>query len=116
MLVHVEMTGKGGIVRTHRQYLDNQLRDREFAKGFHREKQRLRIAFDIHTARQAQGLSQKALAQKAGVTQQMVSRVERASVANMAQSTISKIANALGKDVGLVARAPDLSRKGDNLV
>lgn len=91
-------------MRTHRDYLEKQLRDEEFAKGFRCEKQKLRIAYDIHSARIELGMSQKALARKAGVTQQMVSRVENASEANMTQSTVCKIAEALGKDVGLVPR------------
>ena len=91
-------------MRTHREYLEKQLRDDEFAKDFGCEKQKLRIAYDIHSARIEQGLSQKDLARKAGVTQQMVSRIENAANANMTQSTVSKIAGALGKDVGLVSR------------
>jgi len=91
-------------MRTHREYLEKQLRDDDFAKDFSCEKQKLRIAYDIHSARIEQGLSQKDLARKAGVTQQMVSRIETAAHANMSQSTICKIAGALGKDVGLVSR------------
>ena len=91
-------------MRTHREYLGKQLRDDKFAKDFGCEKQKLRIAYDIHSARVEQGLSQKALASKAGVTQQMVSKVENASEANMSQSTICRIAGALGKDIGLVSR------------
>jgi len=90
-------------MRTHREYLEKQLRDDQFAKDFGCEKQKLRIAYDIHSARIEQGLSQKDLARKAGVTQQMVSRIENAANANMSQSTICKIAGALGKDVGLVS-------------
>jgi len=91
-------------MRTHREYLEKQLRDDKFAKDFNSEKQKLRIAYDIHSARIEQGLSQKDLACKAGVTQQMVSRIENAANANMTQSTVCKIAGALGKDVGLVSR------------
>ena len=91
-------------MRTHREYLEKQLRDDKFAKDFDCEKQKLRIAYDIHSARIEQGLSQKDLALKAGVTQQMVPRIENAANANMTQSTVCKIAGALGKDVGLVAR------------
>lgn len=91
-------------MRTHKDYLNEQLRDDRFAKDFRREKRKLRIAYDIHSARVDLGLSQKSLAEKAGVTQQMVSRVENASKANMAQGTISRIAEALGMDVGLVPK------------
>lgn len=91
-------------MKTHRQYLDEQLSDRAFAEGFRREKGKLRIAYDIHSARIQQGMSQKALARKAGVTQQMVSRVENAAEANMNQNTVCRIAGALGMDVGLVTK------------
>ena len=89
-------------MKTHREYLKRQLRDEGFEKEFRREKRKLRVAYDIHSARLKQGLTQKALADMAGVTQQMVSRVETASEANMTYSTISKIADALGMNVGLV--------------
>jgi ribosome-binding protein aMBF1 (putative translation factor) len=91
-------------MRTHKEYLEEQLRDKDFARDFECEKQKIRIAYDIHSARVENGLSQKALAKKAGVTQQMVSRVENAVGANMAQATVCKIADALGMDVGLVPR------------
>ena len=91
-------------MRTHREYLKDQLRDKDFARDFECEKQKLRIAYDIHSARIKNGLSQKDLAKKAGVTQQMVSRVENAVEANMTQATVCKIADALGMDVGLVPR------------
>jgi len=58
------------------------------------------------SARLKQGLTQKALAERAGVTQQMVSRVENAPEANMSHGTVrtSKIADALDMNVGLVPR------------
>jgi len=92
-------------MKTHREYLAEQLRDKEFAEKFHCEKKKLRIAYDIQSARIGLGLSQKDLAERAGVTQQMVSRAENAAKANMTQGTICKIAEALGMDVGLVPRA-----------
>ena len=70
--------------------------------GAHRDNLFKDIKFDRISIEQ--GLSQKDLARKAGVTQQMVSRIENAANANMTQSTVSKIAGALGKDVGLVSR------------
>lgn len=92
------------MVKTHSEYLASQLKDRAFAEGFHREKAKLRIAYDIHATRVRLGLSQSDLAQKAGITQQMVSRVENAAQANMSHRTLSRIAEALGMDVGLVSR------------
>ena len=91
-------------MKTHRKYLKRQLADETFAREFEREKKRLRIAYDIHTARERLGLTQQALAQKAGVTQQMVSRIETASTANMAHGSVCRIAAALGMEVGLVSK------------
>ncbi|MDD5219817.1 MAG: helix-turn-helix transcriptional regulator [Candidatus Bipolaricaulis sp.] len=91
-------------MRTHREYLNKQLKDPAFAEAFRCENHTLRIAYDIHSARVRLGMSQKALAIKAGVTQQMVSRVENAAEAHMTHGTVCRIAEALGMDVGLVAK------------
>jgi transcriptional regulator with XRE-family HTH domain len=93
-------------MRTHREHLANELKDREFAREFRREQARLRIAYDIQAARQRCGWTQKDLAETAGLTQQMVSRIETATAPNMTHGSICKIAAALGMDVGLVARRP----------
>jgi len=93
-------------MRTHREYLANELKDEAFAREFRREKAQLRIAYDIQTTRQRLGLTQKDLAGMAGVTQQMVSRIETAATPNMTHGSICRIADALGMDVGLVARRP----------
>ena len=91
-------------MKTHREYLKKQLADETFAQEYRREKKRLRVAYDIHVARERLGLTQEALAKKAGVTQQMVSRIENASRANMAHGSVCKIASALGMEVGLVTK------------
>lgn len=91
-------------MKTHREYLKKQLVDETFAQEYQREKKRLRVAYDIHVARERLGLTQEALAKKAGVTQQMVSRIENASTANMAHGSVCKIAAALGMEVGLVSK------------
>jgi DNA-binding XRE family transcriptional regulator len=93
-------------MRTHREYLANELKDEAFAREFRREKEQLRIAYDIQTTRQRLGLTQKDLAGMAGVTQQMVSRIETAATPNMTHGSICRIAAALGMDVGLVAHRP----------
>ena len=93
-------------MRTHREYLANELKDEAFAREFRCEKAQLRIAYDIQTTRQRLGLTQRDLAGMAGVTQQMVSRIETARTPNMTHGSICKIAEVLGMDVGLVARRP----------
>ena len=93
-------------MKTHREYLASELKDEAFARGFRREKAQLRIAYDIQTTRQRLGLTQKDLAEMAGVTQQMVSRIETARTPNMTHGSICRIAAALDMDVGLVTRRP----------
>lgn len=93
-------------MRTHREYLAHELKDQAFASEFRNEKARLRIAYDIQTARQHLGLTQRDLAGMAGVTQQMISRIETARTPNMTHSSLCRIAEALGMDVGLVPRRP----------
>jgi len=93
-------------MRTHTAYLAHELKDKELAREFRREKAQLRIAYDIQTARRRLGLTQKDLAELAGLTQQMVSRIETARAPNMTHGSMCRIAAALGMDVGLVARRP----------
>ena len=88
------------------EYLASELKDEAFAREFRREKAQLRIAYDIQTTRQRLGLTQKDPAGMAGVTQQMVSRIETTRTPNMTHGSICKIAEVLGMDVGLVARRP----------
>ena len=91
-------------MRTHKEYLAEKLHDKEFAREFQNEKRKLRIAYQIHTARVEQGLTQKRLAKEAGITQQMVSRVENADAPNMTLNTVYRISDALGMDIGLLPR------------
>jgi len=92
-------------MKTYRDHLDRKLGDKEFSRVFQSEKRRLRIAYEIREARLKNGLTQKELAAKAGVTQQMLSRVENAATPNVTLNTISQICSALGMEVGLVPPA-----------
>jgi len=96
---------KGDAMKTYRDHLDRKLGDKEFSRVFQSEKRRLRIAYEIREARLKNGLTQKELAAKAGVTQQMLSRVENAATPNVTLNTISQICSALGMEVGLVPPA-----------
>jgi DNA-binding XRE family transcriptional regulator len=91
-------------MKTFRKHLQAKLADGEFANEFAREAQTLRIAYEIHQFRIRRGLTQRQLAMKAGITQQMLSRVENASMPNMTYATIYRIASALGMDIGLVQK------------
>lgn len=61
----------------------------------------------VRTLRDAQGLSQDDLAQKAGVHRNTVSNVETDHYSTVTLETLSVIAGALGVDVGVLA-APDV--------
>jgi len=95
----------GEAMKTYRDHLNKKLQDEEFARIFQSEHRRLRIAYEIREARLKNGLTQKELAAKAGVTQQMLSRVENAATPNVTLNTISQICGALEMDVGLVPPA-----------
>jgi len=92
-------------MKTYRDHLDRKLGNTEFSRVFQSEQRRLRIACEIREARLKNGMTQKELAAKAGVTQQMLSRVENAATPNVTLNTISQICSALGMDVGLVPPA-----------
>jgi len=89
-------------MNTFREHLNQKLRDKDFAQAFHEEDRKLRIAYELHSARTHEKLTQKQLAERAGVTQQMVSRLENAMAPAISLKTISRISGALGLEVGLV--------------
>lgn len=91
-------------MKTFRKHLERKLQDKEFAADFECERDKLRIAYDIHAARIQKGFTQAQLAEQAGLTQQMISRAESARIPNMAHRTLCQIAKALDMDVGLVSR------------
>lgn len=58
------------------------------------------IGEDIRKARKKAGLSQHGFARKAGMSQQLISRIEKGRE-NISLITLKKIASALGKDVSI---------------
>jgi DNA-binding XRE family transcriptional regulator len=58
------------------------------------------IGNKIHKARKETGLSQKGLAQKASMSQQLISRIEKGRE-NISVITIGKIAKALGREINI---------------
>ena len=80
-------------MQTHKKYLDNQLKNPFFKKGFLYEKKLAEIAIKIQRERQKQGLTQQELAKKAHVSQQQLSSIENG--ANYTIKTFLKIADAL---------------------
>lgn len=75
-------------------FLNEQLKNPEFEKGYLEEKAKLDNAYAMLKAREAAGLTQRELAEKSGIPQSTIARIERG--ANTSIVTMVKIANALG--------------------
>lgn len=90
-------------MRTFREHLEEKLKDPEFKRLFEEERQKLRLAYQVRNARIRKGLTQRELAKLAGVTQQMISRIENATAPNLYLGTVMKVARALGFDIGLIS-------------
>lgn len=75
------------------------MEDPEFALGVQTEMNKLASAVSIKQERENYGWTQQELAEKAGIPQSTIARVEKG--ANTSMDTISKIANAFGKSVVL---------------
>jgi len=58
------------------EYLDEQLESEDFAERFKKAGEAWNIAVQLAALRKEAGLSQKELAQRAGATQQQISRLE----------------------------------------
>jgi len=72
--------------------------------------QAYRIACQVIELREKQNLTQVELAEKAGVPQAQISRIERV-VVSPTSATLGKIAEALGADLRLVERSQPSSRR-----
>jgi len=80
-------------------YLEEQLRDPDFAERFEKAGEAWDIAIQLAALREEQGLSQKELAQRVGTTQQQISRLESPSYEGHSLSMLRRVAEALGTHV-----------------
>ncbi|WP_295999115.1 helix-turn-helix transcriptional regulator [uncultured Veillonella sp.] len=76
---------------------DNKLKDPQYKESYLKEKTMLASAVTITKSREASGLSQRELAERSGVPQSIIARIERGY--NISIDTLSKIAFALNKRV-----------------
>jgi transcriptional regulator with XRE-family HTH domain len=76
-------------------YLNEQLRDPEFAARFARAGEAWDIALQIASAREKAGLSQRELAERVGTTQQQISRLESPNYEGHSLSMLRRVAQAL---------------------
>jgi len=76
--------------------LKKELKDPEFKRGFELEKKKLEISLDIIELRKQKRISQAKLADKIGLKQSAIGRIETGEQ-NLTIETLQKIASALNK-------------------
>ena len=81
---------------TFREYLDEELKDKEFRKLFEEEGKKLEIGYKIAKLRQKFGLTQKQLAERIKTSQANVSRLESGDYWQCSLRTLEKIAMVTG--------------------
>ena len=79
--------------------LKREIRNPEFRKAYDEEDLPARLAVRIAKLREAQGLTQQAMAKKMGVTQQALSLLENPSSARYTLRTLQRIATVLRKEL-----------------
>jgi len=80
-------------------YLEEQLKDKDFAERFRRAGEAWDVALKLSALRKESGLSQKELARRAGTTQQQISRLESPSYDGHSLSMLRRVAAVLGATV-----------------
>ncbi len=84
------------------QYLEEQLKDPEFAQRFAKAGEAWELALEIARLREEAGLSQKELAKRLGTTQQQISRIESPAYEGHSLSMLRRLAAALDRDVKVI--------------
>jgi predicted transcriptional regulator len=70
----------------------------EFAKEFKKESERLQVAVALMKLREAEGLTQRQLAEKVGKPQSTIARIENGNM-NVSYGILNEIATRLGKQL-----------------
>lgn len=86
-------------------YLEEQLRDPDFAKRFKRAGEAWDVALQLAALREQAGLSQMELARKLKTTQQQISRLESPSYEGHSLSMLRRVARVLNAHVRVVFEA-----------
>ncbi len=82
-----------------RNRLNEELKDQKFKENYDKEKAIVDLAVEIAASREEMGLTQAQLAEKAHITQQQLSKIERGNFGNFL--TIMKVVQALNKKIKL---------------
>ncbi len=85
-----------------RKILIEELKDKQYRDAFVSAHIEVGIPFQIRALRRESGFTQKELADKAGVKQTWISKIENSGYADFSLKTLKKLASAF--DVGLVVR------------
>jgi len=83
-------------------FLEEQLRDPDFAERFRRAGEAWDVALKIAALREKAGLSQKELARKLKTSQQNISRLESPAYEGHSLSMLRRVAHALNAEVKVV--------------
>src|SRR6266404_2991069 len=83
-------------------FLEEQLRDPDFAERFKRDGEAWDVALQIAALREKAGLSQKDLARKLKTSQQQISRLESPSYEGHSLSMLRRVAKILSARVRVV--------------
>jgi DNA-binding XRE family transcriptional regulator len=88
-------------MKTFKNHLRESLRDKKFKEVYDEEKELLALSLSLHEARKKAGLSQSGIAEKAHLTQQQVSKIEKGENCNI--MTYMKASHAAGFRIALQA-------------
>jgi len=80
-------------------HLEEQLKDADFAKRFRKVGEAWDVAIQLASLRKKSGLSQKALAQRVGTSQQQISRLESPSYEGHSLGMLRRVAEIFGATV-----------------
>jgi transcriptional regulator with XRE-family HTH domain len=86
-------------------YLEEQLRDPDFAERFKRAGEAWDVALQLAALREQAGLSQTELARKLRTTQQQISRLESPGYEGHSLSMLRRVARALNAQVRVIFQA-----------
>jgi transcriptional regulator with XRE-family HTH domain len=80
-------------------YLEEQLKDPDFAERFRKAGEAWDVALQIAALREDSGLSQAELAKRVGTSQQQISRLESPNYEGHSLRMLRRVAEVLGADV-----------------
>ena len=96
--------------RTYKEFLDEKLKDPEFKKEWDELEPEFQLIKAMLQGREEQNLSQRQLADRTGVTQSDISKIESGE-ANPTLETLKKLAKGLGMNLS-ISFTPDHQGKG----